>query len=299
MPKNRNTGLGRGLDAIFVDNTMEESSSISHLRLSEIEPRLDQPRKNFDAEALAALADSISVNGVLQPLVVREQKNGYYQIIAGERRWRAAKMAGLSEVPVMIVDADDRRASELALIENIQREDLNAIEEAAALQSLMEDYNLTQEEISKQVGRSRSAVTNTLRLLDLPDTLKRLVVDGTLSAGHARALLGLRRREDMVKAAHAVETRGLSVRATEELVKTLNRAAQRAEEQQKDQENGGAIPAVDYAAQLSKRVSESLGRSVRIRDDQKKKTLEITYRGNEDLEAILRLLCGDDFFENQ
>ena len=225
MAKNKNTGLGRGLDAIFLDNTTEESGrGVTMLRLSDIEPRPDQPRKQFESESLASLADSIAENGVLQPLLVRAEGDGFYQIIAGERRWRASKMAGLTEVPAIITDADDKKAFELAIIENIQRENLNAIEEAAAIRDLMTEYGLTQEEVSTRISRSRSAVSNAIRLLDLPDSVMKAVSDGKLSAGHARALLGLRDSEKIISAAQTVISRGLSVRATEELVRSLNRA---------------------------------------------------------------------------
>ena len=210
MAKNKNTGLGRGLDAIFLDNTTEESGrGVTMLRLSDIEPRPDQPRKQFESESLASLADSIAENGVLQPLLVRAEGDGFYQIIAGERRWRASKMAGLTEVPAIITDADDKKAFELAIIENIQRENLNAIEEAAAIRDLMTEYGLTQEEVSTRISRSRSAVSNAIRLLDLPDSVMKAVSDGKLSAGHARALLGLRDSEKIISAAQTVISRGL------------------------------------------------------------------------------------------
>ena len=193
MAKNKNSGLGRGLDAIFLDSEISESSSNTMMILmSDIYPRPDQPRKPFDAEALAALADSIAENGILQPLLLRSGNDGFYQIIAGERRWRAAKMAGLTEVPAVITEADDKKAFEFALIENIQRENLNAIEEASAIRELMVEYGLTQEEVAHRVSRSRSAVSNSIRLLDLPDNVMKMVADDEISSGHARTYWGLK-----------------------------------------------------------------------------------------------------------
>ena len=190
MPKKQ--ALGRGMDAIFIDNTPDSPERTDKLAVSDIEPRRDQPRKTFDPESLSSLADSIAANGLIQPIIVRPSENpALYSIVAGERRWRAARMAGLSEVPVVIIDADDRKAAEYALVENIQREDLNPIEEAEGLKSLIEDYNLTQEQAAKRVGKSRAAIANALRLLELPDEVISLVGHKSLSAGHARALLGL------------------------------------------------------------------------------------------------------------
>ena len=195
MASKMKTGLGKGLDSIFIDNTAPSGGGNGLVRLSEIQPRRDQPRKNFDLESLQQLADSIAEHGLLQPVVVREALGGYYEIIAGERRWRAAKMAGLSEIPVTILSADDRKASELAIIENVQREDLNPMEEAAGYKKLMDDYGLTQEQVASRVQKSRPAVTNALRLLSLGETLQKKVSAGKLSAGHARALLPLRTEE--------------------------------------------------------------------------------------------------------
>lgn len=292
MAKNKNTGLGRGLDAIFLDNTTEESGrGVTMLRLSDIEPRPDQPRKQFESESLASLADSIAENGVLQPLLVRAEGDGFYQIIAGERRWRASKMAGLTEVPAIITDADDKKAFELAIIENIQRENLNAIEEAAAIRDLMTEYGLTQEEVSTRISRSRSAVSNAIRLLDLPDSVMKAVSDGQLSAGHARALLGLRDSEKIISAAQTVISRGLSVRATEELVRSLNRAQEDAKKPLRAESEADR-----YMNWLCRKMSDSLERGVRIVGG-KKKHIELEYRDSDDLERMIRKLCGEDFFD--
>lgn len=292
MAKNKNTGLGRGLDAIFLDNTTEESGrGVTMLRLSDIEPRPDQPRKQFESESLASLADSIAENGVLQPLLVRAEGDGFYQIIAGERRWRASKMAGLTEVPAIITDADDKKAFELAIIENIQRENLNAIEEAAAIRDLMTEYGLTQEEVSTRISRSRSAVSNAIRLLDLPDSVMKAVSDGKLSAGHARALLGLRDSEKIISAAQTVISRGLSVRATEELVRSLNRAQEDAKKPPRAESEADR-----YMNWLCRKMSDSLERGVRIVGG-KKKHIELEYRDSDDLERMIRKLCGEDFFD--
>ena len=224
MAKPKNSGLGRGIEAIFLDNTAEDNGGVTMMRLSEIEPNPDQPRRDFDPESLSQLAESIATHGLIQPIIVRSTGSGeYYEIIAGERRWRASKMAGLSEVPVIIMELDDQKAAQVAIIENVQRENLNAIEEAMAYRSLITDFGMTQEELSKQIGKSRSAVANILRLLDLPDEVMALVREGTLSSGHARTLLGLKNPARMIGAANTVVTKNLSVRETEALVKKLNR----------------------------------------------------------------------------
>lgn len=296
MAKNKNSGLGRGLDAIFLDNITEDSGSgVTVLRISDIEPRVGQPRKQFDPEALASLADSIAVNGVLQPLLVRPAGDGFYEIIAGERRWRASKMAGLKEVPVIVTEADDKKAFEFALIENIQRENLNPIEEAAAIRELMEEYGLTQEEVSGRISRSRSAVSNALRLLDLPDSVMKTVADGTLSSGHARALLGLKNKSEIENAAQTVVKRELSVRATEELVRSMNKQFE-IENSDFDIEQQ-VLPWVDYMSYLESRISESLGRGVRIVSSGKKKKIEIEFSDNDDFETIIKHICGERFFD--
>lgn len=277
-------GLGRGMEAIFLDNSPEESGKVSSLRVSEIEPRRSQPRKEFDSESLSQLADSIAANGIIQPIVVRESENpGFYQIIAGERRWRAAKQAGLLEVPVVILEVDDRKASEFALVENIQREDLNPIEEAQGLRSLIEDYGLTQEEAARQVGMSRTALTNALRLLELPEELCRMVSAGLLSAGHARALLGLRDKERLITTADRVTTGELSVRATEELVKNIN------SERVPSRPNKNPVEE-SYYQSLEEKISSVLGCKVRINHGKRSRSVAISYRSTEELELLLERL---------
>jgi len=287
-------GLGKGLDSIFIDNSAEtESGAPTMLRISEIEPRKGQPRKTFDKESLANLADSIAAHGVIQPITVRPQTNGFYQIIAGERRWRAAKMAGLKEVPVIIIDADDQKTSEIALIENVQREDLNPIEEAQAYKTLIEEYGLTQESLSKRVGKSRSAIANSVRLLDLPESVMNMVASGTLSAGHAKALLGLTSKADIPYAADMVVNRGLSVRQTETLVRNINKSNLLEEEPEESQEIK-----VDYIASLEKKVTERLGRRVKISNKGKTKKVELFFEDDKDLEAIIESLCGKEIFND-
>ena len=293
-------GLGRGLDSIFADNYIDVSSSsanegIQTLRLSQIEPKSDQPRKHFDEEALLELSDSIKQHGLLQPIIVRESAQGYYQIIAGERRWRASKLAGLSEIPAIIMQADELKAAELAIIENIQRQDLNAYEEAAAYKSLLEQYGLTQEEVSERVGKSRSAVANSMRLLDLPDDVIEMLKTGDISAGHARALLGLKNKDIIVDTAEQILVRSLSVRDTESLVKKLNK------EYEKGflpaEENEGEEIEVDYIKDLEKRAMHITGKRVKIKNKGKVSTVEIDFYGNDDLEDILIKLCGKDIIE--
>ena len=301
MATPKNLGQARGLDAIFrtagasVKNT--ETDTVKKVRIAEIEPRKEQPRHKFDEEALMQLAESIRANGVIQPILVRKQPNGFYQIIAGERRWRASKLAGLNEVPVVVIEADEKKVSEIALVENIQREDLNAIEEAAAYRALMNDYGLTQDELSKRVGKSRSAIANATRLLDLPEEVSNMVIDGKLSAGHARTLLGLNNVSDIAVAADTVIQKALSVRATEALVKNMNSAAAKAEREKAL----GDIPEpikVDYGAELERRVKDVIGRNVRIVSKGQNKKLEISFASNEDLEELLKLICGDEFFDD-
>lgn len=294
MKMAKKTRLGRGLDALFAEtneSANEEKAPVT-LNLSLIQPRSGQPRKHFDKDALAVLADSIARNGLIQPIAVRATANGYYEIIAGERRWRASKLAGLTEVPVVIIDSDDLKTAELSLIENIQREDLNPIEEAMAYRSLINDYKLTQEELSTRLGRSRTAIANTMRLLDLPDDLSEKVASGELSEGHGRALLGLRDRSKLSETAKAVAERELSVRQTEELVRRLNESFGKT----KSDESRASVRDVDYIAELEKRIRNSIGRSVRIVEGRKTKKIEIEYTDNADLDALLRQLCGADFF---
>ena len=274
--------LGRGLDALLGDTTLQAQTGGSvNLPISQVEPGLNQPRKHFDEEALADLAESIRQHGMLQPLTVRRLASGYYQIIAGERRWRAARQAGLEEVPAIIIEADDRKVMELGLIENLQREDLNPAEEARGYQTLMEEYGLTQEQVAERMGKSRPAVTNTLRLLALPEDLLTMVEEGTLSAGHARALVPLSPALQE-RAAEAVVSGGLSVRQTEALAKRLSA----------DKKPEKAPPTgPDYTAEAQKDLSSKLGRGVRIVTGRKKGRIELEYYGVDDLNDLLDALA--------
>ena len=292
----KNSGLGRGLEAIFLDNSIAEEKShneegVSKIKISLVDPKRDQPRKYFDKDALEQLSASIVENGLLQPILVREYGEGRYQIIAGERRFRASKLAGLTEITAIVLDKDDKNAAQIALIENIQREDLNPIEEALAYKSLAEEYDMTQEELSKQVGKSRSAIANSVRLLDLPDEVLTLVASKELSAGHARTLLGLHNREDMILLAQHVVENDLSVRVLEDEVKRLNKPQKPTVEEDENP------PLVDYFRELEIRVQSHLGRKVKIDGKGRKKTITLSYEDNEDLDEILTLLCGKDFLE--
>ena len=290
-------GLGRGLDSIFVDNAVEEEtgSGVRTLRMAEIDPKADQPRRNFDAEALSQLADSSSANGILQPILVRETGERY-EIIAGERRFRAARLAGLSEIPALVLEADDEAAAKYALIENLQREDLNPYEEAAAIRKLMDEYGLSQEQVAGSIGRSRSAVANALRLLDLPEDAVKLVTDGTLSAGHARTLLGLLDKGQIGDVARKCVQSALSVRELESLVKKLNRLYTQQRDAIEDDAGAGEV-VVDYFASLENRFTSATGRRVKITETRNKKVLQLEYRDNEDLEELLRSLAGDAFLD--
>lgn len=294
MPKKKNSGLGRGLDAIFLDNSPSDErggteNKITLIKLSLIDPKGDQPRKYFDKEALEELAESIRENGLLQPILVREYGDGRYQIIAGERRFRASKIAGLSEIPAIILERDDKSVAELALIENIQREDLNPIEEAMGYKTLSVDYGMTQEEISEKVGKSRSAIANTMRLLDLPDPVLTMVASGELSEGHGRTLLGVKDVDDMILLAQLAAEQGMSVKVLAEEVKRINK--------KKPPKEPEAEPMVDYNREIELRIQRILGRKAKIQDKGKKKTLSLFYEDNEDLDELLKLLLGDEFYE--
>ena len=283
MASKKPSGLGRGLGALLGDDVMKtESSGSLSLPISQVETCSSQPRKRFDDESLQELADSISQHGIIQPLTVRKLSSGYYQIIAGERRWRAARLAGLQEVPVIVIEADDREAAELAMIENLQREDLNPIEEAAGFQSLIESYHMTQEEAAQRVGKSRSAVTNALRLLGLTPSVRKLVEEGKLSAGHARALVPLS-PSLQESAANAIVSGGLSVRQTEALVKRLS--AEKKEAQAKDPDE------VDYLAEAQNELKARLCRGVKIVPGRKKGRIELEYYGVDDLNDLLDALA--------
>ena len=287
--------LGKGLDSIFADNFIEVSAKkegIQKLRLSEIEPKADQPRKHFNDESLEELAESIRQNGLIQPIVVRESGGGFYQIVAGERRWRASKLAGLSEVSAIVIDADAQKASELAIIENIQREDLNAYEEAFAYKSLIDEYNLTQEEVAKKVSKARTTITNALRLLELPDEVLEMLKTGDISGGNARALLGLKNKELIPEVAQKVMLTSLSVRDTEALVKKLNKLNEKGLEEAEEKESDEIV--VDYAKDLEKKVMSIINRQVKINTKGKLKTLQIEYVDDDDLLELLKTICGKD-----
>ena len=294
MAQPKFSGLGRGLDSIFVENAAEPSKSGTMLRVNEIEPRQSQPRKHFDPEALAALAQSIAENGLIQPVAVRATASGFYELIAGERRWRAAKLAGLTEIPAVILETSDQKTAELALIENVQREDLSPLEVAAAYKLLMDSYGMTQEAVAKTVGRSRPAVANSLRLLDLPTEVAALVEQGSLSEGHAKVLLGLEEPEKMVLLAKEVAEKGLSVRQTELLVKKALREAAKQDEEGEQIELLG----IDYKRLLEEKATERLGRPTRIVNSGKNKRIELRYEDDEDLEALLTQICGKDLFRD-
>ena len=293
----RSSGLGRGLDAIFLDNTITENTqdkenTINLLKISLVDPKSDQPRKYFDKEALEELADSIRENGLLQPILVREYGDGRYQIIAGERRFRACKLAGLTEIPAIILDRDNKSVAQIALIENIQREDLNPIEEAMAYKSLKDEYDMTQEELSERIGKSRSAIANSIRLLDLPESILAMVAARELSVGHARTLLGVKDPEDMILLAQFAAEQDLSVRQLEEQVKKINKK-KKAEKIEEEAEE----PFVDYFREMELKIQRQLGRKVKIEDKGKKKTLTLYYEDNEDLDELLKAICGNDFLE--
>ena len=276
-------GLGKGLGALFEDYMEEphEKSPYQLLPIHKIEPNRDQPRQDFDEEELSALAQSISTHGIIQPLTVRELKSGYYQIIAGERSWRAARMAGLTEIPAVIMEADDKKVLELALIENLQRQDLNPVEEALGYQSLMEDFGLTQEETAQRVGKSRPAVANSLRLLGLCPEVLEMLRCGKLSAGHARAVLSLKTEKQQKDAAQKIAALGLSVRQAELLCKNMTR------------EPAPEKPvtfAVDYIGECEKQLSKHLGRGVKIVNGKRKGKFELEFYGQEDLQTLLDAL---------
>ena len=293
------SGLGRDFYSLLDDNVLasDKANAASSIRISDIEPRSDQPRKTFEREPLENLADSIAQFGVLQPIVVRESAllQGTYEILAGERRWRAAKMAGLNEIPAVILEGDDLKAAQVAVIENVQREDLNPIEEALAYNTLIERFDLTQDQVAKQVGKSRSAVTNLLRLLELPDEVLELVRDGKLSAGHARALLGLKNSEQMVSLAQKIIEKELSVRDVEKTIRLLNYEPDSIDEDDSNE----AVQRKVYMKDLEHRAVTYLGRKVRILKTAKKKVVELAYSDDDDLEALLTSICGNDFFTQE
>lgn len=277
-------GLGRGLGALLGDfsDTTAEDSAFKRLPLHRVEPNPDQPRQDFNEEELQSLAESIRVHGVIQPLTVRETGDGYYQIIAGERRWRASRLAGLTEIPALVIEADDKTAKELALIENLQRQDLNSVEEALGYQSLMDDFGLTQEEAAERVGKSRSAVANALRLLTLDEKVLEMIRVGSITAGHARAILMLKSEKKQVEAAQKIANLGLSVRQAELLCKNMSQ-----EQQEKKEE---PVLKVDYVKECEKSLSKHLGRGVKIINGKRKGKFELEFYGQEDLQVLLDAL---------
>ena len=295
MAKSR-SGLGRDFYSLLDDNVLasDKANAATMLRIADVEPRSDQPRKTFTHESLEQLADSIGQFGVLQPIIVRESTllQGTYEIIAGERRWRAAKMAGLNEIPAVILEGDDLKAAQVAVIENVQREDLNPVEEAMAYDVLIDRYGLTQDQVAKQVGKNRSTVTNMLRLLDLPEEVLELLKNGDISAGHARALLGLKNEEQMAPLAQKVVEKGMSVRDIERTIRLLNYEPQENE----TEEETALTQRKAYMHELEHRAVGILGRRVRILKTAKKKVVELAYDDDDDLEALLKGICGETFF---
>ncbi len=278
-------GLGRGLGALIDDfGSTEGNDKVTVLPLQKVEPNPNQPRKLFDEEQLQALADSIAEHGLLQPLAVRSIGDGYYQIIAGERRWRASRMAGLKEVPVMVVEADDKNVMELALVENLQRQDLNPMEEAEGYRVLMEDFGLTQEQVAVRVGKSRPAVANALRLLALPGEVQSYVIDGTLSAGHARAVISLPNERLQKAAAQKIIALRLSVRQAEAMCKRMA--------QEKDEEEKKPPLSVDYVGECEKLLTKHLGRKVKIINGKRKGRFELEFYGQDDLQRVYEALCA-------
>ena len=280
-----NKGLGKGLGALLgdFDEPIQENSPYKSLPIHKVEPNPDQPRRDFDEEELQALSESIAIHGVIQPLTVREMPTGYYQIIAGERRWRASRIAGLSEVPVVVVEADDKKAMELALIENLQRQDLNPVEEAMGYQSLMTEYGMTQEEAAGRVGKSRPAVANALRLLTLNETVLQMLRDGELTAGHARAVLVLKDPKKQQQAAQRIHALGLSVRQAELLCKNMTR---------QPAPTPKVTLAVDYIGECEKSLSKHLGRGVKIVNGKRKGKFELDFYGQDDLQNLLDALMS-------
>ncbi len=277
-------GLGAGLDVLFGANDFDETEGeLLTLPISKVEPRKEQPREYFDEQALAELADSIAQYGLIQPITVRKLDSGYYQIVAGERRWRASRLAGLDEVPVRVIEADDRLTAELALVENLQREGLNPIEEAKGYRTLIEAHGLTQDEVAKSVGRSRPAVTNALRLLSLSPKVLEMVEKGELSAGHARALLTVSEADKQLDAANEVIRKSYSVRKTEQLASRLSKEA-------KSEPSKATGISVDYAAEVSEQLSKLLGRRVKLTDGKKTGRIELEFYGADDREALINAL---------
>lgn len=283
MATKEKKGLGTGLGVLFGADEYDDEAEQLTLPIAKVEPRSEQPREYFDQEALEALADSIRQYGLIQPITVRKLDSGYYQIIAGERRWRASRLAGLTEVPVRVIEADDRRTAELALVENLQREDLNPIEEAKGYKLLIEEYGLTQEEAARSVGRSRPAVTNAMRLLMLTPQVMEMVEKGELSAGHARAILTVSEPSKQLAAANEIIRKNYSVRKAEQLAAKIFRESQQTKEESREIN-------VDYAAEVSNELSKKLGRKVRLIEGKRNGKIEIEFYGADDREALIEKL---------
>lgn len=285
MKPEKNMGLGRGLEQLLGDPEIENNAPVSTLPVTKVQPGLNQPRKNFDPEAISDLADSLRLYGMIQPLTVRLLESGYYQIIAGERRWRAAKEAGMSEIPVLIIEADDRKVMELGLIENLQREDLNPVEEARGYQVLMEEYHLTQESVAERMGKSRPAIANALRLLGLPSTLLDLLSEGKISAGHGKALLGAEKEEIMIEVAELIQAHDYSVRKTEEVIRAMKNALKKeeAEEDGSEVEDDICI----YVKEAEDNLTRNLGRRVTIQHRGDKGRVVLEYSDTDDLNDLV------------
>ena len=283
MAAKEKKGLGTGLGVLFGADEYDDEAEQLTLPIAKVEPRSEQPREYFDQEALEALADSIRQYGLIQPITVRKLDSGYYQIIAGERRWRASRLAGLTEVPVRVIEADDRRTAELALVENLQREDLNPIEEAKGYKLLIEEYGLTQEEAARSVGRSRPAVTNAMRLLMLAPQVMEMVEKGELSAGHARAILTVSEPSKQLAAANEIIRKNYSVRKAEQLAAKIFRESQQTKEESSEIN-------VDYAAEVSNELSKKLGRKVRLIEGKRNGKIEIEFYGADDRDALIEKL---------
>lgn len=280
----RKSGLGKGLDSLFMDNIADDKDNTATLRVSELEPNRDQPRKEFDPAALAELADSIAAVGVIQPLIVRPIAGGGYQIVAGERRWRAAQSAGLTEVPVIIRELSDKEVDEIALIENLQREDLNPVEEAEGYRHLMNEYSMTQEQVAARVGKSRPSVANSVRLLELPDSILGMLTAGDLTVGHVRPLLGLHDEDSMVKIACMAVKKKMTVRDVEKQVK---------KEKGENTPKKAPVDRDNYFDEVEIALSMTLGRKVKVSGTSNKGTLEIDFYSNEELTELANMLGKD------
>jgi len=279
--------LGTGLGALFGEAALKSDAvDCVYMPISKVEVGINQPREYFDEASLEELAKSISQHGIIQPLTVRKLSSGYYQIIAGERRWRAARMAGLDEIPVRIIEADDRKAMEIALIENLQREDLNPIEEAKGYKALIEEYGFTQEKAAERVGKSRPTITNAMRLLSLPDEIIKMVEEGSISSGHARALLALENDDEKLRVANMILTDGMSVRQTEHYIRKLLNSGKRKTGKKNAEESELEM----YISDLENKLTTDLGRRIKIHNGVKKGRMEIEYYGNDDLETLINAL---------